>query len=128
MGTANTALTIQEELIRNITADQMEIAEAVKEKYGYVCKDIVQEYKKFDKKEKAEDGKYYLNNKFKKYVHKPSNGGKPVEIDVGYERLLAPEMFFYPGWLEYWNDPYWKYIHAIKTLDQLDTGIVQDNQ
>jgi|TARA_B110000285_G_C15023315_1_gene562777 actin-related protein 3 len=78
------------------SADQMEIAEAVKEKYGYVCKDIVQEYKKFDKKEKAEDGKYYLNNKFKKYVHKPSNGGKPVEIDVGYERFLGPEMFFHP--------------------------------
>ena len=30
------------------------------------------------------------------------------------------------GWFEHWNDPYWKYIHAIKTLDQLDTGIVQD--
>ena len=48
--------------------DQLEIAQTVKEKYGYVCKDIVQEYKKFDKKEKAEDGKYYLNNKFKKYL------------------------------------------------------------
>ena len=68
----------------------------MKEKYGYVASDIVKEYKKFDKKEKAEDGKYYLNNKFKKYIHKPSNGGKPVEIDVGYERFLGPEMFFHP--------------------------------
>lgn len=76
--------------------DALEIAQTIKEKYGYVCKDVVQEYKKFDKKEKSEDGKYYLNNKFKKYVHKPSNGSKPIEIDVGYERFLGPEMFFHP--------------------------------
>ena len=76
--------------------DALEIAQKVKEKYGYVCKDVAEEYKKFDKKEKAEDGKYYLCNKFKKYVHKPSNGGKAIEIDVGYERFLGPEMFFHP--------------------------------
>jgi actin-related protein len=76
--------------------DALEIAQTVKEKYGYVCKDVALEYKKFDKKEKGEDGKYYLSNKFKKMVHKPSNGSKQVEIDVGYERFLGPEMFFHP--------------------------------
>ena len=30
--------------------DSLEIARAVKEKYGYVCKDLVTEYKKFDEK------------------------------------------------------------------------------
>jgi actin-related protein 3 len=31
--------------------DALEIARVVKEKYGYVCKDLAQEFKKFDKKE-----------------------------------------------------------------------------
>jgi actin-related protein 3 len=31
--------------------DALEIARTVKEKYGYVCTDLVKEYKKFDKKE-----------------------------------------------------------------------------
>ena len=76
--------------------DAMEIARSVKEKYGYVCKDLVSEYKKFDEKKKGDDGKWYLSNKFKKYIHKPSSGAAPVEIDVGYERFLGPEMFFHP--------------------------------
>jgi len=45
--------------------DVLEVARAVKEKYGYVCKDLVKEYKKYDEKTKKEDGKYYLSNKFK---------------------------------------------------------------
>lgn len=76
--------------------DAMEIARTIKEKYGYVCKDLVQEYKKFDEKKKGDDGNWYLSNKFKKYVHKPSSGAAPIEIDVGYERFLGPEMFFHP--------------------------------
>jgi actin-related protein 3 len=56
--------------------DALEIARVVKEKYGYVCKDIVAEFKKYDEKKQAEDGTYYLSNKFKKYVHKSSAGGK----------------------------------------------------
>ena len=38
------------------------------EKYGYVCKDVVNEYAKFDKK-KVENGKYVQSSKFKKYSH-----------------------------------------------------------
>ena len=76
--------------------DALEVARIVKEKYGYVCKDVVKEYEKFDEKKQADDGTFYLNNKFKKYVHKPSSGGKPFEIDVAYERFLGPEMFFHP--------------------------------
>lgn len=76
--------------------DALEIARTIKEKYCYVSKDIVAEYKKFDEKKQAEDGSWFLNNKFKKYLHKPSNGAQPIEIDVGYERFLGPEMFFHP--------------------------------
>jgi len=86
--------------------DALEIARTVKEKYGYVCKDVVQEFKKFDKKEKDDNGQWYMSNKFKKYVHKPSNGGKPIEIDVGYERFLGPEMFFHPEFIHQdWRTP-----------------------
>ena len=72
------------------------IARTVKEKYGYVCKDVAAEFKKFDEKKKGDDGQWYLSNKFKKYMHKPSNGAAAIEIDVGYERFLGPEMFFHP--------------------------------
>jgi actin-related protein 3 len=86
--------------------DALEIARNVKEKYGYVCNDLVKEYKKFDKKNKAENGEWYLSNKFKKYLHKPSSGGKPIEIDVGYERFLGPEMFFHPEFFHQdWRTP-----------------------
>lgn len=54
--------------------DAMDVARIVKEKHGYVCKDLVDEFKKYDEKKKSDDGKYYLSNKFKKYIHKPSNG------------------------------------------------------
>jgi|TARA_B110000285_G_scaffold190958_1_gene218463 actin-related protein 3 len=84
----------------------MEVARTCKEKYGYVAKDLGKEFKKYDEKKKTDDGKYVLSNKFKKLVHKPSNGGKPVEIDVGYERFLGPEMFFHPEFIHQdWKSP-----------------------
>lgn len=79
--------------------DATEVARVTKEKYGYVCKDVAAEYAKFDKKEQSPDGNWYLNNKFKKYLHKSSVTGKSFEIDVGYERFLAPEMFFHPEFI-----------------------------
>jgi actin-related protein 3 len=86
--------------------DVLEIARTVKEKYGYVCKDVAAEFKKFDEKKMGPDGKYLLSNKFKKYLHKPSSGGKAVEIEVGYERFLGPEMFFHPEFMHQdWKSP-----------------------
>lgn len=79
--------------------DYMEVARMIKENYGYVCNDPVKEFKKFDKKEQADNGQWYLSSKFKKYMHKPSNGTKPIEVDVGYERFLGPEMFFHPEFM-----------------------------
>jgi len=85
--------------------EALEIARNVKEKYGYVCKDLVSEFKKYDKKDKQEDGSYTLNSKFKKYIHK-TQGGKKYEIDVGYERFLGPEMFFHPEFFHQdWKTP-----------------------
>lgn len=38
------------------TEDGNEIAVKIKEKYGYVCTDILKEFKKYDKKKVLEDG------------------------------------------------------------------------
>lgn len=57
---------------------------------------MVQEYKKYDTKTADETGKIFQSNKFKKYTHKSSANGENIEIDVGYERFLGPEMFFHP--------------------------------
>lgn len=76
--------------------DAMEIAQKVKERYGYVCKDVVQEYGKYDQKQRDEHGRVFQSNKFKKYTHKSTLTGQVTEVDVGYERFLGPEMFFHP--------------------------------
>jgi len=79
-----------------VAGDSNEIAAKIKEKYGYVCKDVLKEFSSFDAK-KTDDGtgKLVQSAKFKKFVHKTLNGNM-VEIDVGYERFLGPEMFFHP--------------------------------
>ena len=74
--------------------DASEIAAKIKEKYGYVSKDPYKEFAKFDKKSES-DGKIVQSSKFKRFVHKTLNGNM-VDIDVGYERFLGPEMFFHP--------------------------------
>ena len=70
-------------------------AQKIKEKYAYVCDDLVEEFKKYDMPTQTSDG-WALNNKFKKYTYKPSRGAQPRKIDIGYERFLGPEMFFHP--------------------------------
>lgn len=37
--------------------DSLDIAQKIKERYGYVCKDVVKEYQKFDKKTMDESGR-----------------------------------------------------------------------
>ena len=78
--------------------DSNEIAAKIKEKYGYVCEDVLQEYASFDKKKKLDDGSLVQSAKFKKFAHKTLNGNM-VDIDVGYERFLGPEMFFHPEFI-----------------------------
>lgn len=79
-------------------ADSNEIAMKIKEKYGYVCDDVLEEFNSFDKKKTADDGTIVQSAKFKKFVHKTINNNM-VELDVGYERFLGPEMFFHPEFI-----------------------------
>ena len=78
--------------------DANEIAAKIKEKYGYVCKDVLKEFTSYDKKTQDESGQLVQSNKFKRFVHKTINGNM-VDIDVGYERFLGPEMFFHPEFI-----------------------------
>lgn len=39
--------------------DAMDIAQKVKERFGYVCKDVVKEYQKYDKKTMDESGRIF---------------------------------------------------------------------
>ena len=85
--------------------DGTEIAVKIKEKYGYVCNDVLNEYKKFDKKKVLEDGTLQQSSKFKKLAFKTLNNNM-VNVDVGYERFLGPEMFFHPEFIHKdWTKP-----------------------
>lgn len=81
-------------------------AQKIKEKYAYVCDDLVEEFKKYDTPIQGPGGGWALNNKFKKHLYRPSKGSAPREVDVGYERFLAPEMFFHPEFFSKdWTTP-----------------------
>lgn len=63
----------------------LKTAEQIKEEFCYVCPDVVKEFTRFDREPE----------RFQKYVVEKL-GGKKVSVDVGYERFLAPEIFFNP--------------------------------
>jgi actin-related protein 3 len=63
----------------------LKTAQEIKEKYCYVCPDIVSEFGKYDRD----------RSRFLKHVVKQP-GGRELTVDVGYERFLAPEIFFNP--------------------------------
>ncbi|KII62988.1 Actin-related protein 3 [Thelohanellus kitauei] len=65
----------------------LDVAREIKEQYCYTCSDVVKEYQKYD----AEPQKWIKQHKFRHPVSK-----KEYVIDVGYERFLAPEIFFSP--------------------------------
>ncbi|KPP66491.1 actin-related protein 3B-like [Scleropages formosus] len=65
----------------------LETAKAVKERYCYICPDIVKEFTKYD----ADPGKW-----IKKYRGINAISKNEFLIDVGYERFLGPEIFFHP--------------------------------
>jgi actin-related protein 3 len=68
-------------------AQQLEVAKSIKERYSYVCPDLVKEYKKYDE----EPAKW-----FKVYKDTESVSKQEFSVDVGYERFLGPEIFFNP--------------------------------
>lgn len=63
----------------------MKTAEYIKEKFGYVCSDMIKEFNRFDKDPQRFHKTTVLNAQ-----------NKQVEIDVGYEQFLAAEIFFNP--------------------------------
>lgn len=65
----------------------IEVAKKIKEQYCYVCPDLVKEYAKYDSEP---DGRF---RQYKGMIEKTK---KEYTIDVGYERFLAPEIFFSP--------------------------------
>ncbi|KAK9382880.1 actin family [Kockiozyma suomiensis] len=70
---------------RNEKDSSLRTAEKIKEEYCYVCPDIVKEFNRFDREPE----------RFQKYLVDQGLGRK-VSVDVGYERFLAPEIFFNP--------------------------------
>lgn len=63
----------------------LKTAQEIKEEHCYVCPDIVKEFSRYDRDP----------TKFAKHVVRQP-GGREVQVDVGYERFLAPEIFFNP--------------------------------
>ncbi|KAJ9632321.1 Arp2/3 complex subunit, actin nucleation center [Taxawa tesnikishii (nom. ined.)] len=63
----------------------LKTAERIKEEYCYVCPDIVKEFARYDREP----------DRFGNHTVTHPNG-KSVVVEVGYERFLAPEIFFNP--------------------------------
>lgn len=88
--------------------DTMEVARRMKESLCYVCPDPAREYLKYDQ-EWANGGRccdrenifinYFLgtsSNLQKRFVWADGKNGKTLEVTVGAERFLGPEVFFSP--------------------------------
>ena len=71
--------------------DALNVAKIIKEKYCYVCPDLVKEYKKYD-----EDFKAGTKERFREHKEMNTKINKEYTVDVGYERFLGPEIFFSP--------------------------------
>jgi len=84
----------------------LETAKAIKEKYSYVCPDIVKEFSKYDQ----EPAKW-----IKAFEGKNAITQQPFSVDIGYERFLGPEIFFHP---EFSNPDF-----TIPISDTVDTVI-----
>lgn len=65
---------------------RMDVAKQIKEKHSYLCRDPVEEYQKFDQDPR----------KFKQLDGVFAKTKKAWSIQIGYERFLAPEIFFHP--------------------------------
>jgi hypothetical protein len=55
----------------------------IKEKYGYLTRDLIDELKRFDRKQNI-DGKLTQSIKFKKFEGTGKISSKPFSIDLGY--------------------------------------------
>ncbi len=67
--------------------DALQVAMKMKEQHAYVCKDMLREIVAFDASPKD-----YI----KAFTGMNSINHKTFEVEMGYERFLAPEVFFHP--------------------------------
>lgn len=85
----------------------MRVAEKIKEDYAYVCGDMVKEFGKYDAEPnkwfKKYDGLHSVTGRVSRAFRLQSWTDVPIysirqkyQVDVGYERFLAPEVFFNP--------------------------------
>ena len=70
---------------RNERDTSLKDAERIKEEFCYVCPDIVKEFNRYDREPE----------RFQKYIV-DQGLGRSTHVDIGYERFLAPEIFFNP--------------------------------
>lgn len=68
----------------------------IKEKYGYVSKNLLKEFSIWDEKILDESKNTYFGKKYKTYKGIGRITGKEININVGYETFLGPESFFSP--------------------------------
>mmetsp|Transcript_6776 Transcript_6776/g.7786 ORF Transcript_6776/g.7786 Transcript_6776/m.7786 type:complete len:427 (+) Transcript_6776:210-1490(+) len=69
-------------------------ARTIKEKYSYLCADIIKEFGKYDNE--FASGSTGDKKLFRQFHGVNTRTKKPWTCDIGYERFLAPEMFFRP--------------------------------
>jgi len=75
---------------KSIPPDQaMEVAKKIKEDHCYLCPNIAKEFEKYTK----EPEKW-----IKEYTGLDKRTKSTFKVDVGFERFLAPEIFFHPEW------------------------------
>lgn len=67
--------------------ERMSVAKHVKETYCYTCPDVVKEFQKYDK----DPAKW-----IKQYTGKHPKTKQLYTADIGFERFMAPEIFFNP--------------------------------
>ena len=78
------------------TADLKYAVMEIKEKYGYLARDLVEELAKYDKKQNV-GGKLTQNSKFRKFEGIGKISNKPYSINLGYELFFVPEAIISPG-------------------------------
>eukprot|EP01128_Nolandella_sp_AFSM9_P000354 TRINITY_DN10515_c0_g1_i1.p1 TRINITY_DN10515_c0_g1~~TRINITY_DN10515_c0_g1_i1.p1 ORF type:complete len:415 (-),score=113.97 TRINITY_DN10515_c0_g1_i1:67-1311(-) len=69
-------------------SQSLHVARHIKERFSYVCPNLVKEFNRYDS---DTTGRW-----FKKYESVDSVSKRPFSVDVGYERFLGPEIFFNP--------------------------------
>ena len=77
--------------------ERKETARIIKENYCYCCPDIFKQFEKFDKKEKnPETGEWEPYSKLKEKSMVLPISGKRINLRLGYEQFMGPEIFFHP--------------------------------